>query len=178
MEPNNKFLLNEIFMTKRKMDWIDACVQNEILDDLFLKYRKEKNYFQMRKILIHYLDKLSSEVISSLSNRMWEFISYYNKLSEDFIRKYSDKVSWDIISWYQILSEDFIREFKDKVSWDFISYKQVLSEDFMREFANKLHWDCITRAQILSEEFIRDFKDKLDWENMPLYNIPGASEFF
>lgn len=179
MESNNKCsMVEEICVVNKKKDRIGACIDFGILDDLFEKYRREKNYFQMRKILAFHLDELSTEVIYTLSRRLWEFISYSVTLSEDFIRKFSDKVNWKNISWSQILTESFIREFKDKVDWDFISYRQILSEDFMREFADKLNWECITQTQVLSEQFIFDFKDKLDLENMPLCNVPGALEFF
>ena len=39
----------------------------------------------------------------------------YQKLSEEFIKKFKDEVDWLSISIYQKLSEDFIREFKDEV---------------------------------------------------------------
>lgn len=169
--------VNNICATIKKKDRINACIDAGNLDDLFLKYRKEKNYFQMRKILGCHFDKLSPEVISTLSKRMWEFVSCNVELSEDFIREYSDKVDWERISWSQILSEDFIREFSHKVHWDLISYRQKLSEDFMREFSDNLHWECITSAQVLSEDFIREFSSKIDWTTIPLFNIPGAVEF-
>ena len=50
----------------------------------------------------------------------WGQISGYQKLPEDFIREFQDKVNWNIISEYQTLSEDFIREFQDKVNWNII----------------------------------------------------------
>lgn len=178
MESKNKFLVDEICVSNQKKDRIKVCIDYGVLDDLFLKYRKEKNYFQMRKILAYYLDELSSEVISTLSKRMWDFITYNVELSEDFIRKYSGKVNWKNISWCQILSEDFIKEFQDKVDWDYISFRQVLSEDFMREFSKNLNWECITRSQKLSVDFIQEFKEKIDWKIMPLGNVPGAAEHF
>ena len=60
-------------------------------------------------------------------------ISFYYKLSENFIRKFQDKVEWHFISEYQNLSESFIREFKDKVYWIKISVHQKLSESFIRD---------------------------------------------
>ena len=46
----------------------------------------------------------------------WNNIDFYrNKLSEDFIREFQDKVWWNYISEFQKLSEDFIREFKEKL---------------------------------------------------------------
>jgi hypothetical protein len=61
------------------------------------------------------------------------FCNIPKQLSEDFIRKFPDKVDWDYISKHQQLSEDFIREFKDKVSWSYISIHQQLPEELIRE---------------------------------------------
>ena len=47
----------------------------------------------------------------------WDYISMYQKLSEDFIEKYIDKVNWYWISQYQTLSEEFIGKHKDKINW-------------------------------------------------------------
>lgn len=179
MEPiKNDSVLEKVCLNKQKKDLIKACISTGNLDDLFLKYRKEKNYFQMRKILAYYLDELSTEVISDLSKRMWEFVGYNVELSEDFIRTFAEKVDWKSISFSQVLSEDFIREFHDKVAWDVISYRQVLSEGFIREFSEILNWEYISRSQKLSIGFICEFEDKINWENVPLGNVPGAAEFF
>ena len=69
----------------------------------------------------------------------WEWVSYRDKLSEDFIREFKAKLDWGYMSIGQTLSEDFIREFKCKVDWYKISRYQKLSEDFIREFAEKLN---------------------------------------
>ena len=45
----------------------------------------------------------------------WKALSMHNGLTEDFIRKFADKVNWECVSQYQHLSEDFIREFQDRV---------------------------------------------------------------
>lgn len=94
----------------------------------------------------------------------WVDISADQKLSEDFIREFQDKVIWAIISVKQNLSESFIREFQDKVIWRLISTYQKLSEDFIREFQNKVNWNLISKHQKLSNEFIEEFKDKLNFD--------------
>ena len=78
----------------------------------------------------------------------WNNYDFYrnNKLTEDFIREFQDKVNWWLISEYQKLSEDFIREFKDNVSWVDISIAQVLSEDFIREFKDRVNWRYISNC--------------------------------
>ena len=79
----------------------------------------------------------------------WNDGDFYfkNKLSEDFIREFQDKVNWLAISWYQKLSEDFIREFQDKVNWYYISSNQKFSENFIKEFQDKVDWDDISEYQ-------------------------------
>ena len=69
----------------------------------------------------------------------WVWLSKHEGLTEDFIRKFADKVEWEWISQYQHLSEGFIREFKDKVDWLCISRYQRLSENFIRKFANDIN---------------------------------------
>jgi hypothetical protein len=108
------------------------------------------------------------KIINKLSKDDWNYISYYQMLSEDFIREFQDKVYWDNISEYQTLSEDFIREFQNKVNWSNISFYQTLSEDFIREFKNKVDWYYIRLNENLkvSDKFCEDFDEKLC-----LYNI-------
>jgi hypothetical protein len=91
----------------------------------------------------------------------WWEISCHKGLSDDFIRKYADRVNWAYISYYQTLSEDFIREFKDRVDWEGISKKQTLSDDFLEEFEDKIVWKEIWNLgneHLLSSEFKKRFK--------------------
>jgi len=109
------------------------------------------------------IESFNKEYGSNPNRWDWRDISYFEYLSEDFIRKFKDKVEWNYISTFQKLSEDFIREFKDKVSWWHISYYQKLSEDFIREFKDKVNWLNISYNQTLSEDFIKEFKDKINF---------------
>ena len=45
----------------------------------------------------------------------WNDYPFYkdNKLSEDFIREFQDKINWWYVSKYQKLSEEFKEEFKE-----------------------------------------------------------------
>ena len=96
----------------------------------------------------------------------WYRITRCQKLSEDFIREFSDRVDWNYISTCQKLSENFIREFKHKVNWPDISIYQKLSENFIREFKGEVSWYWISSYQKLSDDFIREFKDILDLDSI------------
>ncbi len=90
---------------------------------------------------------------------------YSEKVIRDHIKNEPLSLSDDLkdISWYQVLSEDFIREFKYKLNWYFISRRQKLSEDFIREFKNEVRWASICQKQVLSDEFIIEHKDYVSW---------------
>jgi len=134
---------------------------------------KENNDCTLREldwICISKYQKLSEEFIREFQDKVnWDCIFTYQKLSEDFIREFQDKVYWYYISKYQKLSEEFIREFQDKVNWNYISKYQKLSEEFIREFKRKVNWDWISMNQKLSEEFIREFQDKVKWDYISKY---------
>ena len=115
------------------------------------------NYTEKQKELLN-----SIEIID-LENVDWNYISAYQKLTEDFIREFKDYVDWYWISKNQKLSENFICEFKNNVNWNFISKYQNLSEDLIREFKDKLDWNNISKYQKLSEDFIREFKNNVSW---------------
>jgi len=81
---------------------------------------------------------------------------------------------WREISYCKYLSEDFIRRFKNKVNWYGISYSQKLSEDFIREFIDRIYLDGISYYKYLSKEFIQEFKDEVDWHNISSYQKLSA----
>ena len=119
---------------------------------------------------ISYYQKLSEDFIREFQNKVnWICISANQKLSENFIREFKDQVNWINVSDYQKLSEDFIREFKNKVNWSNVSYSQKLSESFIREFKDKLNWYYISASQKLSESFIREIKDTVYWKDISCY---------
>ena len=91
----------------------------------------------------------------------WVYISKYQKLSEEFIEKYNDKVDWSRISSNQKLSEEFIEKYYDKVDWWNISKYQTLSEEFIEKYIDKSNWFWISNYQKLSKEFIEKHKNKI-----------------
>ena len=67
-------------------------------------------------------------------------VSSRQKLSENFIREFQDKIDWYKISIHQKLSENFIPEFQDKINWSRLSMKRKFSEEFIEEFETKIDW--------------------------------------
>ena len=115
---------------------------------------------------LEFLNKELGTDLISINGIDWNNISKHQKLSENFIREFQDKVNWCNISYKQKLSEEFIREFQDKFNWESISRNQKLSEDFIREFQCEVDWESISKSQKLSEDFIREFQDKVHWSRI------------
>jgi hypothetical protein len=105
----------------------------------------------------------------------WSYISIFQKLSEKFIEKYSDKINWHHISEFQKLSEKFIEKHYNKVDWYNISKKQTLSESFIEKHYDKVDWYLISLYQTLSESFIEKHYDKIDWNCISAYQTLSES---
>ena len=158
----NKLLTYQSFSE----DFIRSC-NEEFLRDKSHPIKKTKILNSISWYYISEYQKLSEDFIREFSNKVdWEQISKYQKLSETFIREFSNEVNWYNISKYQILSEEFIREFSDKVCWVYISWFQKLSEEFIVEHSDKLYWEFISIYQKLSEKFIRENSNKVNWKHV------------
>lgn len=66
------------------------------------------------------------------------------------------------------LSEDFLRKYVDKLDWFFVSKCQDLSESLLREFRHKIVWEAIDNTHSFSLEFIREFAKELDLKHRKL----------
>lgn len=103
----------------------------------------------------------------------WDELSKIQKLSEEFIEKYRNKVSWDNIFAYQQLSEKFIdyiiqkyydKELKNKLNIFNLLENQKVSETFIEKhilnISSKLLF--IIKNQTVSEEFIMKYINECD----------------
>ena len=134
--------------------------------ELIRKYKDEINEDTWKKISS---ERLSEDFIREFKDKVnWKEINY-PYLSEDFIREFKDRVDWHAVSCCKTFSEDFFREFKDRVDWKEVVHMQKFSEDFIREFKDRVDWGWISKYQKLSENFIREFKDKVNWEWISAY---------
>lgn len=113
-----------------------------------------KYNFAFKKYSIDELDDIVSN--NDLNSAEWYVISQNQKLTEDFIDKYNDRVNWVCISCFQNLSEEFIEKYRSVVSWNYISNHQVLSEKFIKKHKDVLYWNSIIINQKLSYELLEE----------------------
>lgn len=98
----------------------------------------------------------------------WNFcITKFQRVSNAFLTIYADKfttMGWCNLSIHQNLSEEFMRKFPQKLNWGSISKFQTLSEDFIRDFQDKVNWRllCLNKENQFSEVFKTEFADKIE----------------
>lgn len=141
-----------------------------------------------KRYSVKYMDfvknKYSEEEIrkaySCLSIHNWIDISEFQKLSEDFIREFQNKISWYDISYFQKMSEDFIREFQDKVDWFSISLNEKLqvSDKFCEEFDNKLYDNFVWRINGTTHRTLGPaFRNEYWYRGTRIKNVHSMEEY-
>jgi hypothetical protein len=84
---------------------------------------------------------------------------------EDFIKNIMPQINinesefWDIISINQKLSEEFIEKYQDKIIWESISLFQELSWDIIKKFSKKIILKNLSENECLNDELIKLIKD-------------------
>jgi hypothetical protein len=120
---------------------------------------------------IYTIKELENEIlIDTLENNLsyydWNIISINQKLSYEFMEKYSDKLHLKFLCIHQKLSCEFIEKHFDKLSIDNICQYQILSEEFIEKYKFNLNWDLISQYQNLSYDFINKYMHKLTIINL------------
>ena len=62
------------------------------------------------------------------------------------IREFKNEVNWNYISYSQKLSLDFIREFQDKVSWGLIEIYQNITKKDIEEYEKKIEEEELNKV--------------------------------
>lgn len=100
-------------------------------------------------------DKIIKKYGENLDFFDWQDISENEKLSEDFIEEFKDKLNWDLISLKQSLSKKFIIKYKDSVNWNILINKSENKEKFIMNYAEFINPSVIFKY---SNNFIESEK--------------------
>ena len=106
---------------------------------------------------------LRKEIIEVLTEYNAKFSTKSNTQRLFNLLRTTILVDWVSISWRRTLSEEFIRKFYNKLYWPYISADQKLSENLIRDFSRLVDWKNISQYQKLTEDFVWEFRDRLDW---------------
>ena len=172
--PEQKLMLDELH--KRKIDLANEILVLNVGGYVGESTASEIMYAISTGKTVRWLEedhKLNYEQIFSYENlkrtdnkKIWEFVSTYMRLPEEFIEEFQDRVHWRRISRYQKLCEPFMEKFINKLDGCLISKYQKLSEKFIERHEHDLWWSEISLYQKLSIDFIAKFHLKIDRQHL------------
>lgn len=143
---NNKSPIPETILRQWKdyVPWRLVFFHQELSFDLI---RQLKDYFDNDKWYgIIRCQTLNDKIIEEFweYNKVWDSVGIKNKISVDFIRKWSERLNWEILIRYrQNLPEDLLEE-KEKLLdkyelWrNVFRYQKDISYQFMDKYKNKV----------------------------------------
>lgn len=115
-------------------------------------------------------DKIGEDFLEHFSHQVgWKEISEL-PLSNEFMIRNRENLYWIGIARKQKLSEDMIELFGDKLDWKLVSFNQAMSEEFMEKHSSKLDWVNISLTKKLSRSFILKHEDKLNMNYVKMQN--------
>lgn len=161
--------INEKCDTFTEKDWYAISWKRKKMSANFLKKHAKKLYWPWVCEYCKMDTKTLRKLDKNFGKKEWYYISRYQKLDEDFIRDYADKLDWGVLSQKQKMNMSMIRENVDNINWGEVCSKRKLSEDFMEEHLDKLNWSAVCDHQRMSDKFIIRHKDKIKWDNYNLY---------
>lgn len=183
-----------------KMHLVETEERSFMVFDFLKLSRKEVENLISNFLLPEKALRKFSEYAESLyennSRSFWYSVSRNQKLSEDFIRDYSEKLNWEYITSSQELSEDFVIEFSDKIYWYDYSANKKLSKRILEKCTKKISWSSFFRYNVadeyifskyqkevlknmwyvceyqkLPESFMRKYSEELHWSDICRHQI-------
>jgi hypothetical protein len=101
-------------------------------------FRSIPNDYGIRNAILH-TQPLDESIILLAYKKGW--------MNDWVVESPGHNQNWSVVSSHQKLSEDFMERFADKLDWFFISIKQKLSESFIEKHKDKLDMELIEKYQ-------------------------------
>ena len=146
---------------KDKLDWDELSRYHVFSEDQLIWYVDRIDWDLAPTFQPNVNEKVIEAVLNSSKKDElnWHGALCKVKFSEQFLKKYCDDIvkanKWEIVSYYQKLSEDFMEKFADTLNWNYLSQKQVMSRDFMIK-----HFDKINTAW--AKKFQKNWDDNIE----------------
>lgn len=167
---NPKIKLNSTYFSKYKniIDWDNLVIlkKNLFSEKFIIKYF---DYFDL-EYLVHN-QKLSEELLIKYKDKlkernMWNDIFIYQDVSSKFINKYitSNIIIINTMSKKVNLTEDDIIANIKNFGWIDILRTTKLSCNFLDKYNKYLDWNIVCEYQSLTEKFIYKYKNLINWE--------------
>lgn len=121
--------------------WQERRIPQGVLTDQFvLKFHR---YIDWSVLSRNYGLDMPIDIIRMFQHRLiWATLLTFRPFSEDILREMSvnfDNDCWQVVSKHQKLSEDFIHEYADKIDWELVVKYQNVSERFKNNHYTYIH---------------------------------------
>ena len=160
----NTELMNEDFLDKysKFLDWRLVIKYNHLSEDFIEKHKKVMDW----DYILLYQKHISDDFIIKHKDEIthWDFLGVHRPVSVFLGHVLYDKINWAALAVTDKLSEEFIREFRDKLDWTRITmgYARKFSDSFIREMKDYIDWYYLfTERKNMSMDFIREIVKKL-----------------
>lgn len=147
---NFELLCDNIILSEDMIRQLDEYVDWSIISkyyksftaEFYIQYKDKLNWFYVCNNNRYLPESVIEECIDFID---WCALSKCVKLSENFVRKYQDKIYWNNLSANNEcnFSLDFISEYKDKWNWFYICDYKSLPEDFIRQHIDYINWNRV-----------------------------------
>lgn len=149
--------------------WYYIWTNQRITVDFINKYKEYVDW----NAISNNKDALSFDIINEFHNQLiWSSVTshgIHESIIEHFIYK-MDSISWRNVEFFSQLSENFIKKYEEKLDIVSLFTAQQMSENLITYFLEKTKdettlydiWSKISLNQCLSFEFINKYKDKLN----------------
>ena len=108
----------------------------------------------------------------TIKKSWWKYYAKHENLSEADMEKYADYFDWTILCCNQYMSEDFIRKFFNRIDVASILSHKKLSEELIEEICwccEYTEWKNVWEYQKVSEAFIEKHIKHAVWHFIPRY---------
>ena len=106
----------------------------------------------------------------TIKKSWWRHYAKHESLSMEDMEKYADYFDWTILCGNQYMTEDFIRKFDNRVNFATLLSHKSLSEKLIEDYCwsfNETEWKNVWEYQKMSIEFIEKHINHADWYFIP-----------
>ena len=124
----------------------------------------------MAKIEMIPFSKVDSFNCDTIKKSWWRHYAKHESLSMEDMEKYADYFDWTILCGNQYMTEDFIRKFDNRVNFATLLSHKSLSEKLIEDYCwsfEYTEWKNVWEYQKMSIEFIEKHIDHADWYFIP-----------
>lgn len=148
----NKINWNSVLLYQKLSEKFLRKHLNNIINFTDL-YGKKNSFYYLVAYQKHSMEFLEELMIIAQFNSMhdiWRSVSYRQKLSDDFIRKFADKLCWAHLCHKQKLSESIMIDYDKYLNYSLISRYQNLTPMFIEQYFYKLNYEMLLKNKKLS----------------------------